>query len=176
MSVRVQDASSRRIAQTAARNSSRVRPGRMTWCQRRGGAAFASSATTERMLVEVPRTEKLVEPDSAIYPDRKKGSRYMLRVLVAACALLVPALTGPYAVASAATVSVDGLTLGQLEVVMPDGEPQGLVFLFSDEPGPTAEFASAAAKLAGLDLMVAPVALSPFLDRQDAQGQGDKCL
>ena len=59
---------------------------------------------------------------------------------------------------------------------MPDGEPQGLVFLFSDEPGPTAEFASAAEKLAGLDLMVAPVALRPFLDRQDAQGEGDKCL
>jgi type IV secretory pathway VirJ component len=111
-----------------------------------------------------------------MYPDRKKGSRYMLRVLVAACALLVPALARPYAPASAATVSVDGLTLGQLEVVMPDGEPQGLVFLFSDEPGPTAEFASAAEKLAGLDLMVAPVALRPFLDRQDAQGEGDKCL
>ena len=108
-----------------------------------------------------------------MYPDRKKGSRYMLRVLVAACVLLAVGLARPGATA---TVSVDGLTLGQLQVVMPNGQPQGLVFLFSDEAESPPDLASAAEKLAGLDLMVAPVALRHFLDAQDAQGQGDECL
>lgn len=70
--------------------------------------------------------------------------------------------------ARAALTSVDGLTLGQLELVMPPDSPQGLVFLFSDEGGPTPEFEQAAAQLAELGLIVAPVALRPFLDRQDA--------
>ncbi|MFZ1428434.1 MAG: hypothetical protein WAS21_16875, partial [Geminicoccaceae bacterium] len=70
--------------------------------------------------------------------------------------------------ARAAPASVDGLTLGPLDLVMPPTSPQGLVFLFSDEGGPTPEFDRAAARLAELGLIVAPVALRPFLDRQDA--------
>ena len=97
----------------------------------------------------------------------------MLRALVAACLLLSADLVRPCA---AATVDVDGLTLGRLQVVMPDGQPQGLVFLFSDEGGSAADLAPAAEKLAGLDLMVAPVALRPFLDAQDAQHEGDRCM
>ena len=54
---------------------------------------------------------------------------------------------------------------------MPEGDPQGLVFLFSDETGPTAELTQAAAQLATLGLIVAPVALRPFLDRQDIPDQ-----
>ena len=45
--------------------------------------------------------------------------------------------------------AVDGLTLGQLELVMPEGDPQGLVFLFSDEAGPTAELTQAASSWRG---------------------------
>ena len=97
----------------------------------------------------------------------------MLRALVAACLLLSAGLVRP---STAATVDVDGLTLGRLQVVMPNGPPQGLVFLFSDEGGSTADLAPAAAKLAGLDLMVAPVALRPFLDAQDAERAGDRCI
>ena len=54
---------------------------------------------------------------------------------------------------------------------MPEGDPQGLVFLFSDEAGPTAELTQAATQLATLGLIVAPVALRPFLDRQDIPDQ-----
>ena len=51
---------------------------------------------------------------------------------------------------------------------MPAGEPEGLVFLFSDLAGPTAEFDRAAQRLAEAGAVVAPVDLEPFLARQDA--------
>jgi type IV secretory pathway VirJ component len=70
--------------------------------------------------------------------------------------------------AGAETQSVDGLSLGQLQLVMPQGEPQGLVFLFSDEAGLSPELSRAASQLAELGLIVAPVSLRPFLDRQEA--------
>jgi type IV secretory pathway VirJ component len=95
----------------------------------------------------------------------------MLRVLVAACALLITVAALP---STGAAITVDGSTLGELEVALPVGEPRGLVFLFSDEHGPTPEFAAAAANLVALGTIVAPVPLRPFLDRQDALGR--QCL
>lgn len=71
----------------------------------------------------------------------------------------------------ATAAGVDGLTLGQLEPVMPSGTAAGLVFLFSGEEGWTPELDRAAAKLATDDLIVVPVDLRPFLDRQDATGR-----
>jgi type IV secretory pathway VirJ component len=69
---------------------------------------------------------------------------------------------------SALPPPVDGGTLGPLRLVMPVGEPQRLVFLFSDLAGPTAEFDRAAQRLAEAGAVVAPVDLEPFLARQDA--------
>jgi type IV secretory pathway VirJ component len=69
---------------------------------------------------------------------------------------------------SALPPPVDGGTLGPLRLIMPVGEPQGLVFLFSDLAGPTAEFDRAAQRLAKAGAVVAPVDLGPFLARQDA--------
>ena len=70
---------------------------------------------------------------------------------------------------------VDGLTLGQLQPIMPQGEPRGLVFLFSGEDGRNAELDRAAARLADeLGVIVVPVDLPGFLARQSAQA--DDCL
>ena len=87
--------------------------------------------------------------------------------------LLGGLLTGA-AVAQAADAPIDGLTLGRLDVHRPVGEPRGLVFLFSDLDGPDAETGLAVDRLVDLGLIVAPVALSPFLERQDALGR--ECL
>lgn len=87
-----------------------------------------------------------------------------LRNMAATLGLLV--LTAASA-ASAATV--DGLTLGPIEPVEPDDQPRGLVFLFSGEDGLTPELRTAADRLArDLDVIVAPVALLGFLERQSA--------
>ena len=94
----------------------------------------------------------------------------MLRLCTVAVALAAASLAAPGPI-RAASPTVDGLSLGQLELVMPEGDPQGLVFLFSDEAGPTAELTQAATQLATLGLIVAPVALRPFLDRQDIPDQ-----
>lgn len=90
-----------------------------------------------------------------------------LLVLTLAIVLCLAGVGSP----RAASTGVDGLTLGRLDLVLPAGSPQGLVFLFSDLGGPTPEFDRAAAQLADLGLIVAPVALRPFLDRQDATGR-----
>jgi type IV secretory pathway VirJ component len=87
--------------------------------------------------------------------------------------LLACLWTGP-AAAQDASAPIDGLTLGALEVHKPAGEPKELVFLFSGREGPTAEFTSAVDRLVALGLIVAPVALEPFLARQDALGR--QCL
>jgi type IV secretory pathway VirJ component len=71
----------------------------------------------------------------------------------------------------AAEPVVDGLSLGPLRLVRPSGEPHGLVFLLSDQPGPTPELAQAAERLAGLGLIVAPVDLPAWLRRLDAQAR-----
>ena len=93
-----------------------------------------------------------------------------LRRLLACLLALLPA----GAVAARADDPLDGLTLGPLEVRRPAGDAGGLVFLFSDWPGPTPETDLAAARLAGQGLIVAPVPLRPFLERQDALGR--QCL
>ena len=87
----------------------------------------------------------------------------LLAVLLAAAS--VPARAGE---------TVDGLTLGSLELRRPAGEAKGLVFLFSDWRGPDEAFTRAADRLAGQGLIVAPVATRPFLERQD--GLGRQCL
>mgnify|MGYP000393768987 CR=1 FL=1 len=87
--------------------------------------------------------------------------------------LLAGLLTGA-AVAQAADAPIDGLTLGRLDVHRPVGEPRGLVFLFSDLDGPDAGTGLAVDRLVDLGLIVAPVALSPCLERQDALGR--ECL
>ncbi|MGD9507272.1 MAG: virulence factor family protein [Geminicoccaceae bacterium] len=70
--------------------------------------------------------------------------------------------------------TINGLTLGTIEVRRPAGEPKGLVFLFSDRDGPSADFRLAIDRLVERGLIVAPVALAPFLRRQD--GLGRECL
>ena len=75
------------------------------------------------------------------------------------------------AAGQAAEPPIDGLTLGPLDVRRPSGEPRGLVFLFSDLEGPTADLATAVDRLVEEGLIVAPVALAPFLQRQDALGR-----
>ena len=71
----------------------------------------------------------------------------------------------------AADAPVDGLTLGKLAVERPQGEAKGLVFLFSDLSGWNDELDDAAARLVALGMIVAPVDLRPFLERQDALGR-----
>lgn len=88
--------------------------------------------------------------------------------------ILLACLGTGTAAAQGTNATIDGLTLGTLEVRKPDGEPKGLVFLFSDREGPTAEFGRAVDRLVGLGLIVAPVALAPFLERQDSLGR--ECL
>ena len=61
----------------------------------------------------------------------------MPRHAAAAVACLLAVLRAAHVVA--AEPAVDGLSLGQLQLVMPAGEPRGLVFLFSDQTGPTPE-------------------------------------
>lgn len=70
--------------------------------------------------------------------------------------------------------SVDGLTLGPLQPVLPRGEPIGLVFLLSDLVGRTPELDAAARRLTELGLIAVPVDLPQFLARQEAQGRA--CL
>jgi type IV secretory pathway VirJ component len=57
---------------------------------------------------------------------------------------------------------------------MPAAEPVGLIFLFSDLAGGTAELEEAARRLTEMGLIVAPVELRSFLQRQDALGR--QCL
>ena len=96
----------------------------------------------------------------------------MPRHAAAAVACLLAVLRAAHVVA--AEPAVDGLSLGQLQLVVPAGEPRGLVFLFSDQTGPTPELAQAAQHIAGLGLIVAPVDLPAFLRQQESKPQ--KCL
>ena len=73
--------------------------------------------------------------------------------------------------AGAQTTEVDGLSLGRLRIELPPSDPKGLLFLFSGVGGRTPEFDAAARQLADQGLIVAPVELQPFLDRQDALGR-----
>src|SRR5262245_49233327 len=73
--------------------------------------------------------------------------------------------------AIAADAPVDGLSLGKLTVERPRGEAKGLVFLFSDLSGWNDELDDAAARLVDLGMIVAPVDLRSFLERQDALGR-----
>ena len=75
----------------------------------------------------------------------------------------------------AAAAPIDGLTLGQLEPIMPAGEPTGLVFLLSGKDGLTPELMEAADRLAReLTVIVAPVDLPAFIGRQSAEDR--ECL
>lgn len=103
----------------------------------------------------------------------------MARLIGAAASLLLLALAAgaPFAAAQARTV--DGLTLGQLELAEPEGEPRGLVFLLSGEDGLTPELRAAAEELAqSLGVIVAPVDLPALLGRLQAQAEqeGGDCL
>ena len=92
-------------------------------------------------------------------------------VLMAALAAATPA----WATSSATDPpSVDGLTLGPLQPLLPSGDPVGLVFLLSDLSGRTPELDAAARRLTELGLIAVPVDLPAFLARQDAQGRA--CL
>lgn len=84
---------------------------------------------------------------------------------IAALAAALPAAQPAHAAAP-----VDGLSLGQLEPVLPEDEPTGLVFLFSGEQGLTPELKATAERLAHeLAVIVAPVDLPAFLGRQSAE-------
>ena len=71
--------------------------------------------------------------------------------------------------ALAADPSLDNLGLGPLAPILPAGEPRGLVFLLSDQSGPTPELVRAEQSLAGLGLIVAPVDLPALLRQQQTK-------
>jgi type IV secretory pathway VirJ component len=72
--------------------------------------------------------------------------------------LLVTAATDP-----AAGRAIDAGRLGSLPLVLPDGEPQGVVFLFSDRAGWNAELDRAAQTLSGIGAAVLEVDLPAYL-------------
>ena len=71
----------------------------------------------------------------------------MPRHAAAAVACLLAVLRAAHVVA--AEPAVDGLSLGQLQLVMPAGEPRGLVFLFSDVDRADGRAGTAASKSPG---------------------------
>jgi type IV secretory pathway VirJ component len=99
--------------------------------------------------------------------------------LAAALVLLLALAAGAGATTPARARVVDGLTLGELTLIEPDGEPRGLVLLLSGEGGLDAALLAAAATLAAeLGVIVAPVDLPRFLARQSeaADTKGGDCL
>jgi type IV secretory pathway VirJ component len=72
--------------------------------------------------------------------------------------LLAPAGTG-----AAAGRAIDAGRLGSLPLVLPDGEPQGVVFLFSDRAGWNAELDRAAKRLSEAGAAVLEVDLGAYL-------------
>jgi type IV secretory pathway VirJ component len=98
---------------------------------------------------------------------------------IGAAILLLPVLAASPAPGAVRAEAVDGLTLGRLEPVLPEGEPHGLVFLLSGEEGLAPELRDAAARLAqALGVLVTPVDLPSFLARRaDAtRAEGRDCL
>ena len=93
------------------------------------------------------------------------------RTALGLCAALATSLAVWSPAAGARTTEVDGLSLGRLRIELPPGDPTGLLFLFSGAGGRTPEFDAAARQLADQGMIVAPVELRPFLDRQDALGR-----
>ncbi|MEK0082234.1 virulence factor family protein [Benzoatithermus flavus] len=99
--------------------------------------------------------------------------------LVGAAVVLLLALVAGASLAPARARTVDGLNLGHLELIEPEGEPRGLVFLLSDADGLTPGLEAAATKLAGeLGVIVAPVDLPGSLRRLEAEAESDgsECL
>jgi type IV secretory pathway VirJ component len=82
--------------------------------------------------------------------------------------LAVPALMLLLAMAAAQAAPerrLDAGILGSLPVIVPDGEPRGLVFLFSDREGWTDDLQRAAERLSTLGAVVLEVDLPAYLDR-----------
>jgi type IV secretory pathway VirJ component len=70
---------------------------------------------------------------------------------------------------------IDAGRLGSLPLVLPEGDPTGIVFLFSDRTGWNADLDRAAARLSELGAVVLEVDLSAYLANLNQGGDGD-CL
>jgi type IV secretory pathway VirJ component len=86
----------------------------------------------------------------------------MGRIVLASASILL--LTTPAAGAPPER-QIEAGRLGSLPVLLPEGEAQGLVFLFSDQAGWTADLDRAAKRLSGLGAAVLEVDLPAYLAR-----------
>jgi type IV secretory pathway VirJ component len=96
----------------------------------------------------------------------------MVRLFGACALVLLLAATGARATAER---TIDAGRLGSLPLVLPEGDPAGIVFLFSDRTGWNADLDRAAARLGGLGAAVLEVDLSAYLANLNRSGDGD-CL
>jgi NAD(P)-dependent dehydrogenase (short-subunit alcohol dehydrogenase family) len=90
--------------------------------------------------------------------------------------LAVPALVLLLATAAAqaaAERSVDAGILGSVPALVPEGEPTGVVFLFSGQEGWTEDLQRAAERLSGLGAVVLEIDLPAYLDRVRQSADGD---
>ena len=117
-------------------------------------------------MIDAPTDVPLCFPYRAGRRNTGLGPREAAMLRLAAAATICLLTVGN---ALAAEPTVDGLSLGDLTLVLPQGEPRGLVFLLSDQDGPTPELEHAARQLSELGLIVAPVDLPAFLRRQEHQ-------
>lgn len=68
--------------------------------------------------------------------------------------------------------SIDAGRMGDVAYIVPDGPPQGVVFLFSGSNGWTPDLDAAASAIAALDVAVAEVDLPRYLERLRASDDG----